>query len=96
MRLVGIGHEQHRVRHARIDRMNGLGADGQRHLLVEPQILWLGQADRDPLALEAGRDDARLGLERETPVSGRSAFCTKRAKQRAPLPHISPVLPSLL
>ena len=29
---------------------------------------------------------------REKPVSR----CTKRAKQRAPLPHISPVLPSLL
>ena len=94
--LVGIGHEQHRVRHARIERMNRLRAHRERHLLIEPQVLRRRQADGDAIALKAGGDDARFRLEREARRSAPVSFCTKRAKQRAPLPHISPALPSLL
>jgi hypothetical protein len=92
---VGVGHEQHRMRHPRIERMNRLGAGGERHLLIEPQIL-------GRVRLTVTRSPWKLAVMTPATVSNVKpplspvSFCTKRAKQRAPLPHISPVLPSLL
>ena len=93
--LVGIRHKQHGMRHAGVQRMDGLRARGKGDLLVQPQVLGLSQVHRHAIAIETRLDDARAGFEGEAafmPVS----FWTNRAKQRAPLPHISAALPSLL
>src|ERR1035441_561654 len=77
------------MRHPRIDRMNGLRTDGQRHLLIEPQIGWLRQADRHLVALEAGRNDAGLSLERKSPRQASQLLHKVREAARAVAAHLA-------
>ena len=82
-RLIRVRHEKHRVRHAGVQRVNGLRADREGNDFVEPQVLGGGEVHRHALAVEAGGDDARPGFEAKTRRQRRSVFArTARSNAR--------------
>ncbi len=69
---------------------------GKRDLLVEREVARVahGEADIGPVAFRA--DHAGRGLEADSARACPVIRLAKRAKQRAPLPHISASPPSAL
>jgi hypothetical protein len=86
-RVVGVRHEKHRVRHARIERMDRLRTVRKRHLLVKPEVRWLSETDRDAITMEVGGDNARFGLKAEVTALSSALLDKPRKTTRAIAAH---------
>ena len=77
------------MRHAGVERVNRLFADGEQNFFVQPQLFWLRQTDCDAPALKAGANDSRAGLEREIIFLPGDFLHVAREATRAVAAHVS-------
>ncbi len=87
-RLVGVRHENHRVRHAGIQRVHRQKAGAQRDFLAQLEVPGLSQIDRHSLALKCRGDDPRAGLESRLPFRAGLALDEAGETTRAVAAHV--------
>ena len=93
--ILDFCNRNYHMRHAAVDKVNGLVfiADGKLH--VQSQISRLGHSKGHQIAFQFRGNHAGLRFKRNFAFCPPTLFA-KRAKQRAPLPHISASPPSAL